>query len=214
MILYDYPKAPNPMRLRLFLYEKQINFKSVFIDLRFNENLSKKYLKINPWGTLPFLKVNNRIINESIAICKYLEVIHPTPNLLGKSALEQGVIEMFRRKIEIDGLNSVGEAFRNSAKAFKDRAIAGTEKIKQIPALVKRGKKRACLFFDFLDKHLYKKSYIAANRFTMADIDAYVTFNFAKWIKIDGVRNRKNLKNWIKKIEKRKSVKIYSNLII
>ena len=48
----------------------------------------------------------------------------------------------------------------------------------------------------------------------MADIDAYVTFSFAKWIKIDGVRNRKNLKNWIKKIEKRKSVKIYSNLII
>ena len=149
MILYDYPKAPNPMRLRLFLYEKQINFKSVFIDLRLNENLSKKNLKINPWGTLPFLKVNNRIINESIAICKYLEVIHPTPNLLGKSALEQGVIEMFRRKIEIDGLNSVGEAFRNSAKAFKDRAIPGTEKIKQIPALVKRGKKEPIYFLIF-----------------------------------------------------------------
>ena len=66
MILYDYPKAPNPMRLRLFLYEKQINFKSVFIDLRLNENLSKKNLKINPWGTLPFLKVNNRIIRELI----------------------------------------------------------------------------------------------------------------------------------------------------
>ena len=43
MILYDYPKAPNPMRLRLFLYEKQINFKSVFIDLRLNEHLSKKF---------------------------------------------------------------------------------------------------------------------------------------------------------------------------
>ena len=129
-------------------------------------------------------------------------MIHPTPNLLGKSALEQGVIEMFRRKIEIDGLNSVGEAFRNSTKAFKDRAIPGTEKIKQIPALVKRGKKGPICFFDFLDKHLYKKSYIAANRFTMADIDAYVTFSFAKWIKIDGVRNRKNIKNWVKKIEK------------
>ena len=73
--------------------------------------------------------------------------MHPTPNLLGKSALEQGVIEMFRRKIEIDGLNSVGEAFRNSTKAFKDRAIPGTEKIEQIPALVKRGKKKSLFIF-------------------------------------------------------------------
>ena len=45
-------------------------------------------------------------------------MIHPTPNLLGKSALEQGVIEMFRRKIEIDGLNSVGEAFRRRIRTF------------------------------------------------------------------------------------------------
>ena len=60
---------------------------------------------------------------------------------------------------------------------------------------------------------MYKKNYIAANRFTIADIDAYVTYSFAKWIKIDGVRNRKNIKNWIRKIEARKSVKTYSNLI-
>ena len=213
MILYDYPKAPNPMRVRIFIYEKQVDIKSVSINLGNNEHLSRKNLKLNPWGTLPFLKINNKIMNESIAICKYLEVMFPTPNLLGKSALEQGIIEMYRRKAEIDGLNSVGEAFRNSVKAFKERAIPGPEKIKQIPELEKRGKKRTHLFFDFLDKHLYKKNYIAANRFTIADIDAYVTYSFAKWIKIDGVRNRKNIKNWIRKIEARKSVKTYSNLI-
>ena len=48
----------------------------------------------------------------------------------------------------------------------------------------------------------------------MADIDAYVTFSFAKWIKIDGVRNKKISKIGLKKLKKRKSVKIYSNLII
>ena len=54
--------------------------------------------------------------------------------------------------------------------------------------------------------------YIAANRFTMADIDAYVTYSFAKWIKIDGAKNRNNFKNWLKKNKERKSIKIYSNL--
>ena len=121
-------------------------------------------------------------------------------------------IEMLRRKVEIDGLNSVGEAFRNSAEAFKNRALPGQRNIRQIPELVKRGKYRTNLFFDFLDQQLKENRYIAANRFTMADIDAYVTYSFAKWIKIDGAKNRNNLNNWLKKIEKRKSIKIYSNL--
>ena len=212
MILFDYPKAPNPMRVRLFIYEKKINIKTILVDLRKQEHLKPKYLKLNSWGTYPFLKVNKKIIKESIAICRYLEIKHPIPNLFGKSALEQALIEMLRRKVEIDGLNSVGEAFRNSAKAFKNRAFPGPIKIMQIPELVKRGKHRTNLFFDFLDQHLKKNRYIAANRFTMADIDAYVTYSFAKWIKIDGAKNRNNFKNWLKKIEKRKSTKIYNNL--
>ena len=212
MILFDYPTAPNPMRVRLFIYEKKINIKSIFVDLRKQENLSKKYLKMNSWGTLPFLKINKKIIKESIAICKYLEIKYPSPNLLGKSAVEQAIVEMLRRKVEIDGLNAVGEAFRNSVKAFKNRALPGTQNIKQIPELVERGKHRTNLFFNFLNEQLKNSKYIATNRFTMADIDAYVTYSFAKWIKIDGSKGRNNVKNWIKKIEKRKSVQIYSNL--
>ena len=46
----------------------------------------------------------------------------------------------------------------------------------------------------------------------MADIDAYVTFSFAKWIKIDGSKNRNNIKLWVKKNRKRKSVQTYINL--
>ena len=77
MILYDYPKAPNPMRLRLFLYEKQINFKSVFIDLKLNENLSKKNLKINPWGTLPLFSTSLSI-QYGLIYKDQNKVRHPT----------------------------------------------------------------------------------------------------------------------------------------
>ncbi len=213
MILYDYPSAPNPMRVRLFLNEKKVSIKNVLVDLRKNENLKPKYLKINSWGTVPFLVVNKKVIKESIAICKYLEFKFKSPNLLGKSAIEQASIEMLRRKIEYDGLNSVGESFRNSAQAFKERALAGTIKIPQIPELVKRGAFRTNVFFDFLNAHLKKNRFVAFNKFTIADIDAYVTYIFAKWIKIDGKKNRKNIKNWVTRLEKRKSIIDYSNLI-
>ena len=45
MILYDYPKAPNPMRVNLFINEKKIEIKRKIVDLSRHENLKPKYLK-------------------------------------------------------------------------------------------------------------------------------------------------------------------------
>ena len=213
MILYDYPKAPNPMRVNLFINEKKIEIKRKIIDLSKHENLKTKYLKLNPWGTVPFLVVKKRVISESIAICKYLDSLSPSSsNLFGNNPIEEATIEMYRRKIEFDGMQSAGEAFRNSAKSFKDRAFAGTDKIPQIPQLIDRGKIRTEIFFDFLNKTLKNSKYVAGNKFSIADIDAYVTLSFAKWIKIDGTNKRKYVKNWKINLEKRNSFKKYNNL--
>ena len=213
MILYDYPKAPNPMRVNLFINEKKIEIKRKIIDLSKHENLKPKYLKLNPWGTVPFLVVKKRVISESMAICKYLDSLSPSSsNLFGNSPIEEATIEMYRRKIEFDGMQSAGEAFRNSAKSFKNRAFAGTYKIPQIPQLIDRGKIRTEIFFDFLNKTLKNSKYVAGNKFSIADIDAYVTLSFAKWIKIDGTNKRKYVKNWKVNLEKRNSFKKYNNL--
>ena len=212
MILYDYPRAPNPMRVNLFINEKNIQIERVFVDLSKHENLKPKFLKINPFGTVPFLNVKGHIITETIAICRYLNCIKPSPKLFGNSSLEQAKIEMYRRKIEFDGMQSAGEAFRNSAKSFKDRAFAGTDKIPQIPELIDRGKIRTEIFFNFLNKTLKNNKYVVGNKFSIADIDAYVTLTFAKWIKIDGTKKRKNIERWKNNLEKRKAFKKYFNL--
>ncbi|MEC8100321.1 MAG: glutathione S-transferase [Pseudomonadota bacterium] len=213
MILYDYPKAPNPMRVNLFLNEKKIKIERVYVDLSKHENIKPKFLKLNPWGTIPFLKLKNQTISETIAICRYLESMYPSFNLFGLKPLEIAKIEMYRRKIEFDGLQAVGEAFRNSASAFKERAFAGPNKIPAIPALIERGKKRAIIFFDFLNETLGNSKFVACNRFTMADIEAYTVITFAKWIKLDARDKRKNILAWTEKLEKRSAFKDYFNLI-
>ncbi|MAH88727.1 MAG: glutathione S-transferase [Pelagibacterales bacterium] len=213
MILYDYPRAPNPMRVNLFINEKKLEVKRKIIDLSKHENLKPKYLKINPWGTVPFLVVKKRVITESIAICKYLDSLSPiSPNLFGTSPIQKAIIEMYRRKIEFDGMQATGEAFRNSAKSFKGRAFAGTAKIPQIPELIDRGKVRTEIFFNFLNKTLKNSKYVAGKKFSIADIDAYVTLSFAKWIKIDGTNKRKYVTNWKVNLEKRKSFIKYNKL--
>ncbi len=213
MILYDYPRAPNPMRVNLFINEKKIKIKRIHIDLSKHQNLKPSFLKLNPWGTVPFLRVNNQTISESMAICKFLDFKHPSPALFGSTPMEVAKIEMFRRKVEFDGLQSVGEAFRNSVSAFKERVFAGPTKISAIPELINRGKKRSILFFNFLDESLKKKKFIVGNKFSIADIDAYTVLTFAKWIKINGKEGRKNITAWADRLEKRKSFKDYFNLI-
>ena len=144
---------------------------------------------------------------------RFLDLKKTTPKLFGSNSVEVAKIEMYRRKVEFDGLQAVGEAFRNSVDAFKERVFAGPTKILAIPELVNRGKKRSILFFDFLEKNLRKKKYVAGEKFSIADIDAYTVLTFAKWIKINGSENRKYITAWAKNLEKRKSFKDYFNLI-
>ena len=212
MILYDYPKAPNPMRVNLFLYEKKMDIKRKIVDLSKHENLKPSLLKLNPFGTIPFLYVKGQLITESVAICKYIDSINPSPHLFGKSAIEKAKVIMYQRKVEYEGMLPAGEAFRNSSKAFKERAIAGPIKITQIPSLVDRGKKRIDIFFNFLNNTLKKTKYVAGNKFSIADIDAYVTLSFAKWIKIDGTEKRAYVKKWKDNLEARQAFRKYNNL--
>jgi len=207
MRLYDYPRAPNPMRVNIFLNEKGIELEKFFLDLGKNSNLEKNYLKINPSGTVPYLYINeNKGISESIAICRYFEAVHPNPPLFGKNAYEQGKVEMWRRKAENDGIIPIGESFRNSAKGFKGRALAGPNSFDQIPELVDRGKIRSSLFFDDLDNQLSKHQMVAGKNFSIADIDAYVTCYFAGWLKIDPTINRPNIVRWKEELKSRSEV--------
>ena len=64
MQLYDYPRAPNPMRVNLFINEKKIKIERIHVDLSKHENLKPKFLKINPWGTVPFLLVKKQTIKQ------------------------------------------------------------------------------------------------------------------------------------------------------
>ena len=130
MILYDYKRAPNPRRVRIFLAEKNINIEIRNVDLMNQENIKEDFLKINPLGTVPFLQIEDGIgIAESIAICRYFEEKYSKPALMGKDPIEKAQIEMWQRLIEFEWIFPAWESFRNKAEGFNDRAVADPEKI-------------------------------------------------------------------------------------
>jgi len=68
-----------------------------------------------------------------------------------------------------------------ASRAVRDRAPNEDE---QIPALAERGRARINRFFAYLDRRLAATPFVAKDRYTIADITAFITVEFAKWAKL------------------------------
>ena len=208
MKLYDCQMAPNPRRVRVFLAEKGVDILKTEVSIIEGENLKPEYLAVNPRGLLPTLELDdgNRI-DETIAICRYIEETQPEPNLMGRDALEKAQIESWQRHMEFDGLNPTGEMFRNSFDAFKNRGLPGLENVQAIPDLAARGKAGVERFYERLEQRLSQSSYIAGERYTVADITALCVVDFAGFAKMGIPEANTNTKRWHADVSSRPSAK-------
>ena len=207
MKLYDFSLAPNPRRVRMFLAEKGIEIPNVQINTREGEQRSATFLAVNPHGVVPVLELDDgTCIGESVAICRYIEEMHPEPSLMGRDAKEKAVIEMWNRRVELEGFLAASDAVRNSLPVFEDRGVPGVPGgVPQIPALAERGKLRMERFFDKLDKQLAENSYIAGDVLSVADITAFVAIEFANWAKIEIPDSCANVVRWFDEMSARPS---------
>ena len=208
MKLYDCQMAPNPRRVRVFLAEKGVDIPKTEVSMIEGENLKPEYLAVNPRGLLPTLELDdgNRI-DETIAICRYIEETQPEPNLMGRDALEKARIESWQRHMEFDGLNPTGEMFRNSFDPFKNRGLPGLENVQAIPELAARGKAGVERFYERLEQRLSQGAYVAGERYTIADITALCVVDFASFAKMGIPEANTNTKRWHADVSSRPSAK-------
>lgn len=207
MKFYDCTPAPSPRRVRIFLREKGLVLPTVQVDLPGGEQLGESFRKVNPDATVPVLELDDGTrISEALAICVYLEETEPEPPLFGRNARERALAMMWNAKVEQQGLAAIAELFRNRSKAFRDRALPGSASFEQIPALVERGRLRSELFFDRLNSHLSGHEYMIGDVFTIADITALVSIDFAGWSKIEIGPGRGHLQRWYDAVAARPSV--------
>lgn len=180
MKLYQSNGSPNSRRVRMFLAEKGIQLDIVPVDLGSKEQFGDAYKAINPRSVVPTLVLDDgTAIGEVPAILRYLEEIHPDLPLHGTTVKQRALITMWERRAEQEGFASVMEAVRNTVAGLKGRAIAGPHNYEQIPALVERSKQRMSNFYSDLNVRLSEVTYVGGEQFSVADITAVVTVDFA-----------------------------------
>lgn len=163
MKLYESP-SPNARRVQIFMAEKGVDIPREAVDIRAGENLGDEYKAKNPAGRVPVLELDDgSFLSESVAICRYLEGQHPSPNLFGETPLEMAVIEMWNRRAELNYFLEVAGAFRNISGFFKDRETC-------VPEWGELCAERAIGNLAFFDRQLSQSEYLAGDRFSVADI--------------------------------------------
>ena len=181
MKLYDWKMAPNTRRVRMFLAEKGIELEIEEVGQAEFPALEDDFLAKSPSRLAPVLELDDgTCIAESIAICRYLESLHPDPPLMGADPKSAAVIEMWERRAEAEGMQAVAELFRNSHPAFVDRGLPGWgEPIAQVEALVERGRARTDHFFKIFDDRLAESEYVGGDTFSVADITTLCSADFS-----------------------------------
>ena len=192
MKLYESRRAPNPRRVRWVMAEKGvIDVERVEIELLAGEHRTPAYRAKFGVPHVPALELDDgTCLTESIAICRYLEALHPEPNLFGRDAREQAVVEMWTRRCEFYLSNPIMLNVRHSHPA-----LAPLEAV-QIPQVADYNRLSAERFMKTLDRHLAEREFIALDRFTIADIVAVVGLDFARMVRYRPPAEFENLHRW------------------
>ena len=199
MKLYDYTRAPNPRRVRIFLAEKGITVPMVQLDLFQGAHLTPAALKRNPYRGLPVLELDDgTCIAESVAICRYFEELHPDPPLMGLDAVDRAVVEMWNRRMELVLFANIGRYFQHTSEIF-------TTRIKQMPEVAAVARDASLEQMRMIDGLIAGRPFIAGQRYTIADITAQVAIRLSEFAGLALDPANSNLARWYSEVSARPS---------
>ncbi|WP_353257520.1 glutathione S-transferase family protein [Hyphomonas sp.] len=201
MKLYNTPMpAPNPRRVRIFLAEKGVEVPLVDVALVKGEHKAPEHVARNSLGQTPVLELEDgTCISETVAICRYLERLHPEPAMFGRGALEEALVEMWVRRVEFQLMGPAGNFWRH-AHPFTARVVV--PQYKEFGEANQGAYEKALMW---LDGELAGRDFVAGEVFTMADICALSTVNFADWTGLKVPEAAENLRAWRGRVSARPS---------
>jgi glutathione S-transferase len=191
--------GPNSYRVRIFMAEKGIDLPRVDVDFLKGEHKSPEFLELNSLGQIPVLVLEDgTVITESVAICRYLEELHPEPPLFGSGSVGRAKVEMWNRRAELV-MATIGDYAFHTNEFFKGR-------VPQFPAFGEAQKLNAPRKWEWLDREMSDgRPFIAGDDFSIADITGAVSAWLCEVFNIERPASLPNLNRWLERVRSRPS---------
>jgi glutathione S-transferase len=194
--------GPNPRVVHICLAEKAIDIERISVDLMAGENRQQAHLARNPAGQLPCLELDDgSTIAEITAICEYLDEKHPSPPLVGTTPEERAEARMWMRRIDLNILEPLANAFRFGAgiELFKDR-------IHVIPQAADDLALTAQKNLAWLDGLMQGREFVCGDRYTLADILLFGFLEFGGQVGQPLDAKNETLQSWYTRVAARPAV--------
>ncbi len=195
--------GPNPAVVAMFLAEKGVQIPTEKVDLMAGENRQEPYLAKNPAGQLPCLELDDGShLSEIIAICEYIEEKHPTPALIGATPEERAQTRMWVRRIDLNVCEPMANGFR-----FAEGLPLFQSRMRTIPHAADDLKTLAQEKLTWLDGLMGGKTWVAGERFTLADILLFCFLEFGAQVGQPINPDNKNIVAWAERMKARTAEK-------
>jgi glutathione S-transferase len=98
--LYHALTSTCSQKVRIVLFEKNLQWVDRSVNLAANEHLTPAYLALNPNGVVPTLVHDGHAIVDSSVICEYLDEVFPTPSLTPADPVRRAEMRAWMRFLE------------------------------------------------------------------------------------------------------------------
>ena len=193
--LYHVPLSPYCRKVRLSLAEKRLEVE--LVEERYWER-DADFVRRNPAGKVPILKIDELTLSESAAICEYIEERHPQPPLLPKDPARRHEVRRLVGWFDDKFHNEV------TSKLLYERVNKKiTKEGYPDSANVKAGAKAIKFHLDYMGELLDERRWLAGNDLTLADFAAAAHLSALDYISdVDWNRND-TVRDWYAKIKSR-----------
>lgn len=195
MKFYYAPASSYSQRVLIALYEKQLDFTPIEVNL-FDTESRNQYLQINRFGKIPTLITDDgEVLIEASIQVEYLDSYQKDIPLIPKD---------FKVNLEMRMLERIIDVYVNGGREalFKDSQLPPVERGKKEVVKAKRLLESAC---NLLDEKLANRTWLVGDMFTLADCSAAPTLSYLRIVY--DYQHLQNLTAYFKRLSEKPSVK-------
>ena len=193
--LYHVPLSPFCRKVRLVLAEKRIECE--LVEERYWEQ-DADFLRRNPAGKVPVLRMDGLTMAESGAICEYLEETHPTPPLMPKGAEARyevrRLVGWFDDKFHAEVTSKL--LYERVNKKVMKQGFPDSRNVKDGARAIK-------FHLDYMTWLLDHRRWLAGDVMTLADFAAAAHLSSLDYISDVDWNRQASVKDWYAKIKSR-----------
>lgn len=195
MKLYYAPASSYSQRVLIALYEKDIAFKPIEVNL-FNPKACASYMKINPFAKIPTLVTDSgEVLFETCVIIEHLDqTFQNQPHLIPLDPERALAVRMLERIIDVYINGGREVLFADTQRPVKERGSKEVVKAKRLLEI-------ACVW---LDEQLQGRTWLTGQEFSLADCAAAPTLNYLRMVY--SYKHLKKLTDYVRRIGSRASV--------